>query len=189
MDVTRVSLLVRIKDGRDAAAWGEFDAIYRPMLYRFALAYGAGQAEAEDVVQHCMTAIHEHISGFEYDPKKGRFKGWLRTLVNNRIRNLLRGRRDRIAESGEFAALAARDAPPEDIFEKVWMDEHLKHSLIQVKQEVEEKTFKAFQYYVIEERSVEDICSELDMTPNQVHKCKYRLTKKLSDKMALLMEG
>jgi len=160
------------------------------MLYRFALGYGARQAEAEDVVQHCMTAVHEHISGLRIRyPKKGRFKGWLRTLVNNRIRNLLRGRRDRIAESGEFAALAAGDAPPEDIFEKVWVDEHLKYSLAQVKQEVEEKTFKAFQYYVIEERSVEDICGELDMTPNQVHKCKYRLMKKLSDKMALLMEG
>ena len=38
MDTTRPSLLLRIRDRGDAGAWRTFDAIYRPMLYRFALA-------------------------------------------------------------------------------------------------------------------------------------------------------
>jgi len=46
MDITRASLLLRIKDGGDAAGW----------------------REAEDVVQHRMAAIHEYICGFDYDP-------------------------------------------------------------------------------------------------------------------------
>ncbi|MFQ5430192.1 MAG: sigma-70 family RNA polymerase sigma factor [Phycisphaerae bacterium] len=187
MDTTRPSLLVRLKDNRDAVAWGEFDAIYRPMLHRFARRFGADAPEAEDIVQHCMTAVHEHISSFDYDPEKGRFKSWLRTLVNNRMRNLLRRRRERRAESGDLRELRSPDANPEEVFERIWMDEHLKHCLCLVSADVEERTFRAFQYYVIEERPIEEVCRELEMTPNQVHKSKYRLTKKLSEKMTELL--
>jgi RNA polymerase sigma-70 factor, ECF subfamily len=187
MDTTRVSLLLRIKDRQDGAAWREFDDVYRPMLRRFALTYGADATEADDVVQHCMTAIHEHIDRFEYDPSKGRFKGWLKTLVNNRIRNLIRKRKERIAMTGEFAGVTANaDDDPEAIFERIWMDEHLKHALKLVSREVEEKTFNAFVDYVIRERPVEEICAEHGLNANQVHKSKYRLTKKLAEKMAAL---
>lgn len=187
MDTTRVSLLLRIKNRDDGVAWREFDAIYRPMLRKFALAYGADATEADDVVQHCMAAIHKHIDRFEYDPSKGRFKGWLKTLVNNRIRNLIRKRKERIAMTGDFAAAAAAESQdPEAVFEKIWMDEHLTHALRLVRREVEEKTFNAFVDYVIKERPVEEICAEHGLNANQVHKSKYRLTKKLAEKMAAL---
>ena len=187
MDTTRVSLLLRIKNRQDGDAWREFDDVYRPMLRRFALAYGADATEADDVIQHCMTAIHEHIDRFEYDPSKGRFKGWLKTLVNNRIRNLIRKRKERIAMTGEFAAVTANAGDdPEAIFEKIWMDEHLKHALKLVSREVEEKTFNAFVDYVIHERPVEEICAKHGLNANQVHKSKHRLTKKLAEKMAAL---
>lgn len=189
MQTTRASLLLRIKDRRDHTAWEEFDHIYRPMLYRFALMRGLDHAEAEDVVQHCMAAIGQHIDGFEYDPKKGRFKGWLRTLVNNRVRNFLRDRRERNAESQVFRAAEARDASPEELFDQVWMDEHLKHALRLVRSEVEEVTFRTFHLYVIEERPVEDVCKELGVNANQVHKAKYRITRRLAERMAELTEG
>ncbi len=67
MNTTRISLLLRIKDLKDADAWAEFDAIYRPILSRFAAARGLQEADVDDVVQHCMTAIHAHIKAFEYD--------------------------------------------------------------------------------------------------------------------------
>ncbi|RIK66526.1 MAG: hypothetical protein DCC65_09210 [Planctomycetota bacterium] len=189
METTRVSLLLRIKDKRDNVAWAEFDHIYRPLLYRFATARGLDHAAAEDVVQVCMAAIHEHIAGFEYDPRKGRFKGWLRTMVNNRIRNYHRDRHERPAESQVFKAAESKDATPEELFDQIWMDEHLKHALRLVQQEVEEHTFRAFVMYVMEERPVEEICGTLGVDPNLVHKSKYRITKRLAEKMAMLTEA
>lgn len=186
METTRASLLLRLRDRRDQSAWAEFDQIYRPMLYRFAVARGLGHAQAEDVVQQCMASINDHIDGFEYDPKKGRFKGWLRTMVNNRIRNLLRDRKEFFAESGVFRDRAAGGPSPDELFDQIWMDEHLKHALRLVRDEVEEKTFQTFYLYVIEERPVEDICKALDVNANQVHKAKYRLTKRLAERMAEL---
>ncbi|MBN2562780.1 MAG: sigma-70 family RNA polymerase sigma factor [Phycisphaerae bacterium] len=189
MRTTRASLLMRIKDRRDQTAWREFDAIYRPMLYRFATARGLDDAGAEDVVQQCMVAVQEHIVRFDYDPRKGRFKGWLRTLVNNRVRNLLRDRHDQIAESKDFKRDQEREQSPEEIFDKLWMDEHLKHCLRLVRGEVEEATFKAFQHYVIEERPAEEVCKELNMTTNQLYKIKWRITRKIGERMKELLEG
>ncbi len=189
MRTTRASLILRIRDRRDATAWREFDAIYRPMLYRFATMRGLDHAGAEDVVQHCMIAIQEHIVRFDYDPKKGRFKGWLKTMVNNRVRNLLRDRHEQPAESQDFKRDQQREQSPEDVFEKLWVDEHLKHCLRLVREEVEPATFTAFQRYVIEEQPVEKVCEELEMTANQVYKIKWRVTQKLGERMKELVEG
>ncbi|MBN2563978.1 MAG: sigma-70 family RNA polymerase sigma factor [Phycisphaerae bacterium] len=189
MYTTRGSLLVRIKDRRDQAAWREFDAIYRPMLYRFATARGLDHARAEDVVQQCMVVINHHINSFDYDPEKGRFKGWLRIMVNNRIRNLIRDRHDQVAESKDFKRDQRREQSPEEIFDKLWMEEHLDYCLRLVRCEVKESTFKAFQLHVIEERPVEEVGKELNMTTNQVYRIKWRVTQKLSEKMKELLEG
>ncbi len=187
MQTTRASLLVRIKDRRNSAAWREFDAIYRPMLHRFAMSRGLDDASADDVVQQCMTAIHEHIDGFEYDPAKGRFKGWLRTLVNNRVRNLLRDRHDRPAESQDFKRDQDREQSPEEAFDNLWMEEHLKHGLRMVREEIDEATFQAFQSYVMEEQPVEKVCEAMKISANQLYKIKWRVTQRLSEKMKELL--
>lgn len=186
MDTTRASLLLRIKNRRDTEAWAEFDAIYRPMLQRFASAWRLPEEEVQDVVQQCMLAIHKHIEGFDYDPKKGRFKGWLKTMVSNRIKNLLRDRRESPGDSHDFKRAQTREPTPEEAFDKVWLDEHLRHALEQVRKDVDETTFGAFQEYVIKERSVEAVCKELDITAPRLYKIKWRVTQRLRDRMVEL---
>ena len=186
MQTTIASLLVRLKDRQNSVAWQEFDAIYRSMLHRFAMSRGS-DAAADDVVQQCMTAIHEHIDGFEYDPTRGGFKGWLRTLVNNRVRNLLRDQHERPAESQDLKRGQVREQSPEEAFENLWMEEHLKNALRLVRGEVDETTFQAFQKYGMEERTAEAVCEELKISANQPYKIKWRLTQKLGEKMKELL--
>lgn len=184
METTRFSLLLRIKDLDNSQAWSEFDSIYRPMLRRFARARGLNDNDTEDLVQHCMLAIHKHIQGFEYDPKKGRFKGWLRTMVGNRVRNFFRDNRfERNAESQDFKRADQAAESPDDTFERLWMEEHLRHCLEQVRLEVDEITFKAFQRYAIDEESVDAVCQEVGVTAAQLYKIKWKVTQKLSEKM------
>ena len=88
--------------GESATEVAEVASHERPRRHLFAGRWGLGQVDAEDVVQHCMAAIGEHIRSFDYDPRKGRFKGWLRTLVNNRVRNQWRKKREQIGETKDF---------------------------------------------------------------------------------------
>ncbi len=187
MTTTRASLLVRIKDRNDSVSWQEFDGIYRPMLHQFARARGIDAAAADDVVQQCMTVVARHIQSFEYDPGKGRFKAWLRTMVNNRVKNLFRDRKDRAAESTDFKREQDREPAPDELFDRLWMDEHLRHCLRLIRDEVEPDTFKAFQSYVMDEKPAEQVCADLGMNMNQLYKIKWRVTQKLGEKMRELL--
>lgn len=189
MDTTRPSLLLRLRDRSDADAWRTFDAIYRPMLRRFALARGLSEVDADDVTQHCLTAFYDHIGDFAYDPARGRFKGWLRTLVNNRVRDLLRSRRDRQPATGFFERLPRHDESPEAVFDRIWLEEHLWHCLRELRNEVEARTFRAFELYVINERPIDEVCAALDLKPNNVYTIKWRLTQRIQDKMGDLLDG
>ncbi len=189
MDTTRPSLLLRIRDRSDTGAWRTFDAIYRPILLRFARARGLNDVDAEDVTQHCMAAISDQIGEFSYDPVRGRFKGWLRTLVNNRIRNLLRDRREQQAKTADFQSPQQREPQPEEAFDNIWMEEHLWHCLRELQTEVEETTFKAFKFYVIDQQPIERVCAELSLEPSNVHTIKWRMTKRVGEKMKELLDG
>lgn len=189
MDSTRGSLLIRIKDGRDVEAWEEFHAIYRPLLYKYARARGLGHPDAEDVVQHCMAAIAKHIQGFDYDPQKGRFRSWLRTLVNNRVTNLLRTPKDAQANSRDLRLPQETEESPDDAFDRLWKQEHYSHCFELVRREVKASTFKAFDCYVIQEWPAERVCQELGMNREQLYAIKWRVTKKLREKMDTLLAG
>lgn len=189
MDTTRPSLLMRIRDRGDAGAWRTFDTIYRPMLYRFGRASGLGHDNAEDVAQQCLTVITDRIGEFSYDPQKGSFKGWLRTLVNNRVRNLLRDRKDQQGSTHDFQRAQQRELLPDEVFEKVWMEEHLWHCLRELRDEVEETTFNAFRAHVIDQQPIEQVCAALNLKPNNVYTIKWRMTERVAEKMKELLHG
>ena len=159
------------------------------MVYRFAVASGLSHADSEDIAQQCLAVIADKISEFAYDPQKGKFKGWLRTMVNNRVRNHLRGRRDRNALSGEFDRSQIRERAPEEFFNQLWMQEHLWHCLRELKNEVENRTYRAFEDYVLKQRPLEEICAELNLSSNNVYTIKWRMTEKIAAKMKELLDG
>lgn len=51
MDQTRSTLLVRIRDPADTKAWGEFVALYQPLLTAYARKRGLVEEDVRDVVQ------------------------------------------------------------------------------------------------------------------------------------------
>lgn len=182
-DATNPSLLRRIRSRDNKQAWNQFDELYRPMLRRFAAARGLPEADVDDVVQHCMTAVYVHIDGFTYDPQRGRFKGWLRTLVNNRCRDLLRAKMGLTFDAEKLDEVPSAHESPEDAFERIWADEHLNHCLRTVQGEVSQKVFGAFRRYALESQPAEEVCRDFGITPNQLYKLKHQLTHRLRELM------
>ena len=54
---TRRSLLVRLREARDDAAWAEFTGIYEPLIYRLARRRGFQDADARDLCQDVLRAV------------------------------------------------------------------------------------------------------------------------------------
>lgn len=186
MDTTRPSLLLRIRDPNDGAAWRLFDSIYRPLLIRFATGRGLSAADAEEIAQQCLAEVNQRIGSFEYDPGKGRFKGWLRTMAENRVRNWVRDRRRHVAAE-DLSEMPARDGTPADEFDRLWMQEHLWFCLGELRAEVGEKSYQAFHAYVIEQRPAEDVCGELGLSPGNLYTIKWRLTERVAARMKELL--
>ncbi len=84
---TRPSLLVRIRDGEDRDSWSQFVAIYAPLVYGWLRKGGLQDADAADITQEVMMSVAAAVKSFEYDPALGSFRGWLFTVVQNRLRN------------------------------------------------------------------------------------------------------
>lgn len=187
MHATRPSLLLRIRDPHDATAWEVFDSIYRPMLRRYAIGRGPSDAEAEDIAQQCVADVHRKIGEFEYDPAKGRFKGWLKTMVANRVRNHWRDRRERQADTRLFERNAASEPSPDERFEQLWMHEHLWHRFRAIQREVDQSTSRAFEGYVLRLRPIDEVCEELGLTVQNVYTIKWRLTEKVARRMKELL--
>jgi RNA polymerase sigma-70 factor (ECF subfamily) len=179
MTATRSSLLLRLTDPRDAASWGEFHSIYRPLLIRYARQRGLDPEAAEDVAQQCLSAVSQRIGRFE---RKRSFRAWLRGMVDHKVA-------DYIAKFGN-RSVAARDVAEEagsesstlsSLWEQTWNERLLQVLSNHLRTHFAEHTLKAFELYVLQDMPVEQISSTLGMTPNQIYVAKSRILRHLRE--------
>ena len=78
---TRPSLLFRLRDSRDHAAWVEFVSLYEPVAYRLLRRHGLQDADARDVMQDLFMAVGRSIQRWDADRELGTFRGWLRRVA------------------------------------------------------------------------------------------------------------
>src|ERR1700730_4406083 len=115
---TRPSLLVRLRDPQDRLAWAQFVELYVPLICAYARKRGLQDADAADLSQVCLRQVAAHVGSLDYDPQRGTFRGWLFTIVRNKLRDF-RNRPRRLYEgSGDERVqrlLEAQAAPePEE---------------------------------------------------------------------------
>src|SRR5437870_8680075 len=99
--ITRASLLVRLRDAQDEWAWSQFVEIYAPLVYGYARKHGLQDADAADLTQDILRTVAGAVGRLEYDPQRGSFRGWLFTVVRNRLRDFLASQRRHCQGSGD----------------------------------------------------------------------------------------
>jgi len=181
---TRESLLARVRNRSDDDAWQQFHRLYAPLLYRYARARGLARADAEEVRDQCLEVVAREMPDFEYDRTKGGFKSWLRRIANSKAVDLLRKRREHMADSQQIRAVRDSGPTPDEIWERQWEHQHLKYCVEQVRQSVSAVSYEIFHMLLFEQRSVKDVCVRLGLTPNQVYKAKARVLRRVRQKLA-----
>src|SRR6516162_3852103 len=84
---TRASLLVRLRDAQDQAAWKEFVDLYAPLVYGYVRKQGLQDADAADLSQDVLAAVAGAVGRLNYDPARGSFRNWLFTVVRRKLSN------------------------------------------------------------------------------------------------------
>lgn len=193
--VTRVTLLARIKDGRDTDAWREFVQLYGPVVYRFARNRGLQDADAADLMQDVMRSVARNAERLNYDPKRGTFRGWLYTVTRNKIYNFLNGQRNRPRGSGDEAGWERLDTAPardEEGPDADWEREYQRRlsarAMEQVKGEFQPATWEAFWKTAVEGKPAAEAGKTLGMSPGAVYVAKSRVIARLRETVKAMME-
>src|SRR5262245_30775776 len=108
---TRPSLLIRIRDVQDRAAWRQFVHIYAPVVYCYARKRGLQDADAADLSQDVLRAVVTAIGRLDYDPQRGSFASWLFTIARRKLHDALARRPAR--GSGDTGVQARLEHQPD----------------------------------------------------------------------------
>lgn len=178
-EVTRPTLIGRLGDPGDAAAWYEFDRQYRDLIVRFCRSRGLHPADAEDAHQLTLLKLVRIMPGFVYDPARGRFRSYL-----------YRAMRSAIADTRErpiggptpvdiaLTAEAAADPAAELAWEREWRDHHLRMAMTTVRKTFDPRSLEMFDRLLAGE-STAAVAGEFGTTEQAVHKVKQRVRDRL----------
>jgi len=169
MPATRDSLILRITQGGDSASWKEFYAIYRPFLHNVVRRWGVHEHDACDIVQDVFVTLLRTLPRFEYRSERGRFRGWLKTVVQHIAIDHLR-RRGRKREVVLGADLPTMKLPADD---RQWDDAYrrqvLQFALRQVRSRSSPATWSCFEEHILKERTAADVGEDLGLTSGAVY--------------------
>ncbi len=173
---TRASIFLRLRDDREKVqdlAWEEFRKRYTAVIVGFARNAGLPAQDAEDVLQDVMLGFFRLVPEFEYDPSKGRFRGYLKRATLNAIRKRARGATSAIYVDNEW--LDEQASVPDARWETQWSEHIHARALEEARRRVDEKTFEAFQLYSQRGVPAESVAADLGIGINSVHQAKSRV--------------
>ncbi len=186
-DITRVSLLVRMRDPRDQQAWSEFVEIYSPLIYGIGRKNGLQDADAVDVTQEVLRIVARSISHWDYDVRRGSFRGWLFTIVRNELKDWFAKQRSAWVGTGNSSALRQLEeiATSDDKLSAVWELEHQQRvfswAAARVRGEVQASTWQAFWKTAVENQAAAVVAAELGMSVANVYVAKSRVMARMKE--------
>jgi RNA polymerase sigma-70 factor (ECF subfamily) len=170
---TRLSLVVRLKDARDHAAWTEFVAIYEPLILRMLGRNGLQESDARDVSQQVLAAVAKDVERWRPDGREASFRRWLFRIAKNRVIKFL----DKQRKHGVAATLTggsniqrALDAEPDRseslsaVFEREYRQQLLRQAADEIRAEFRDSTWQAFWQSSIDGRTISEVAGELGMS-------------------------
>jgi RNA polymerase sigma-70 factor (ECF subfamily) len=184
------SLLLRLR-ANDPAAWDRLVALYAPLVLHWCRRWDLQDPDAADVLQEVLQAVATHLDGFRRDKPGDTFRGWLRTITHNKVRDHFRrlGREPGGAGGTEAQKrLAELPAPSseevtEDSAEAGARRELFHRALGLIRGRFEERTWQAFWRTAVEGQATRDVAADLHMTPGAVRVARCRVLQRLREEL------
>jgi RNA polymerase sigma-70 factor (ECF subfamily) len=184
---TPSSLLERLRQPDAEAAWCRFVELYTPFIYYWARRAGAGRQDASDLVQEVFVLLLQKLPEFCYAPS-GSFRGWLRTVIFNKWRELHRREPPRpVCPAAGLDHLAA----PDELAAR-WdaeYDQHVVQSTLRLlRPDFNQTTWDAFWQHAVLRRPAPEVAAELGLSENAVYLAGTRVMRRLRQELRGLME-
>lgn len=194
MNETSLSLLDRLRGSPESESWNRLFELYEPLIRSWLRKYQVQDSDAEDLLQEVLLAVSKDLPKFERQGT-GAFRGWLKAILVNRLRNFWRSR-DRRREAGGDSEMDQRLADlenPTSDLSRLWNGEHDRYVLRQLLSMVEPhfsaNTWAAFYRVTLKAEQPRDVASDLNISLNAVVTAKSRVLKRLRQEAEGLVES
>src|SRR5262249_50704838 len=152
----------------EAEAWDRLVALYAPVIYRWCRRWDLPEQEVADVFQDVFGAVAAHLVEFRRDRPGDTFRGWLRAITQNKVRDHYRRLGRQPAAAGGTEANLKFDRLPDthaDDDSEDRIDGGLIGNVLEsVRAEFEDRTWRAFWLTAVEDRTPGEVAPELGMT-------------------------
>lgn len=186
--LTQPSLLVRIRDTRDAAAWRQFIEIYAPLVYSHLRKQHLQDADAADVTQDVLRTVAQSIGEWNYDRKRGTFRGWLLSVVHSRLADFHRRQHRHRAAVSAAADLGhtAIDGRSSAEWDRDYERQLFHAAAAAVRGDFSDSSWQAFWLAAVEGRPAQDIATHLNISTAAVYLAKARVMARIREQLELL---
>lgn len=179
---THASLLLRLANPSDGAAWTDFVDRYGELIRRFCRQRGLQTSDADDVTQDVLVSLTKAMPGFRYDPEKGRFRSYLKTIVVRAIarRSCQKDPATSLERVDELTRAGLEDAGVEAAWEAEWRRYHVRTAMGAIEKEYNAHDVEAFRRYALAQQDAASVADALGLSVDQVYQAKSRITRRLS---------
>ena len=188
---TRGTLLLRL--GADDSierevSWQEFHTQYAPIIRGFARNAGCPESLRDDLVQQVMSAFFKAAQRFEYDPARGRFRGYLKTATVNALSRIRHKRRGEVEWDEE--QFLEEPASIDQAWTREWIGQTLVRAIAQAKQtsSIAQSSWEAFELYGRRGMPLQAAADQLGMSPSAVTKAKSRVAALVREEIERLRQ-
>ena len=156
-------------------------SIYGPVIYGFARRRGLQDADAADTMQDVLRSVTTAIQRLDYDPRQGRFRGWLYTLTRNRVFTLQSSRNGKPRATGDSNVQSLLSAQPDqrESHDEEWELDYRRSLtavvLEELREEFSEKIWQAFWQTAVEAQPAGEVAKSLGMSLGSVYVAKSRV--------------
>jgi RNA polymerase sigma-70 factor (ECF subfamily) len=176
----------------DPAAWTRLVDLYAPLVAYWCRRWGLRDEDRADVLQDVFQAVAAHVGDFQKQKDGDTFRGWLRTITLNKVRDHFRKRGHEPSAAGGTEVLAwfgqvpspqpgagsdasRADDPADCVL--------LHHALERIRCEFENRTWQAFWQTSVEGKAPKDVALDFGMSPGAVRVAKSRVLKRLREEL------
>lgn len=179
---TRESLLARLGSPQSDEGWREFAAIYRPLVYRVAMAKGLQHADAEDLAQDVLAVVQRSLD--QFDPTVGGFRSWLYQITRNLVVNHLTRGRGPIGSGDSDVQRLLSQRPADDdqtatLFRLEYRRVRFRNAATMVKSEFSDATWSAFWLTAVELQSIGSVAEQLGKSEGAIRVARCRVLDRL----------
>ena len=194
---TRETLLSRLRDLSDHAAWRDFYETYWRLIFNVARKAGFSEADAQDIVlETFVTMSRQWQKGHRHDPNIGSFKTWLLQITRSRIIDALRRkhskqgdqyvRREEPLGTSLLESIADEGGPLDAIWDAEWRTHLLDAALEHVKQHADARQFQMFYLHVVKSVPALQVARRLGVKLPEVYFAKYKISARLKKEIKRL---